>query len=277
MLTTQRVVELCKQHGLYRTPELNDKLYLHYQGFKALDGQVLGQYTALKCLWLQGNGISKIQGLENLTSLRTLCLHENVIEVIEGLETLTMLNSLSLQKNFVTRIANLERLTSLQTLNLGHNSLGPDASAIEHVLAVPTLETLDVQANKLEDVGVLHVVRAMPNLKVLYLMGNPVVKALRHYRKRIIGSCVELRYLDDRPVFEEEKRRVTAWHDVFTSTNGDVDAATTAERAELQTIRDEKRQQEERRLADFDSLIQQAKMLPPPPPRRCFVNVDELD
>lgn len=276
MLTSKRVKELCKEHGLYRTPELNDKLYLHYQGFKALDGQVLGQYTGLKCLWLQGNGISKIEGLEKLANLRTLCLHENIIEVIEGIEDLVLLNSLSLQKNFITRIENLP--SNLETLNLGHNSLGPDASAIEAVLAVPTLETLDVQANKLEDVAVLEVVRKMPRLKVLYLMGNPVVKALRHYRKRIIGTCVDLRYLDDRPVFEDERRRVTAWHDVFVR-DGNVDAATTAERVELDKIRDEKRQHEERRLADFDALIQKAKMtaLPPPPPTSRFVNVDELD
>jgi len=48
-------------------------------------------------------------------------------------------------------------------------------------------------------------------------MGNPVVKDIKHYRKTIIAKCKALRYLDDRPVFEEERRRVTAWYYITNS------------------------------------------------------------
>jgi hypothetical protein len=34
------------------------------------------------------------------------------------------------------------------------------------------------------------------------------VKQIKHYRKTVIARCKDLRYLDDRPVFEEERRRV---------------------------------------------------------------------
>jgi len=44
----------------------------------------LDQYTGLKVLWLEGNGLSKIEGLEHQKELRTLYLHENLIEEIEG-------------------------------------------------------------------------------------------------------------------------------------------------------------------------------------------------
>ena len=83
-MTAQRLREVCKKNDLYRTPAVNDKLYLHYEGFSEINGIALGEYTGLKCLWLQGNGISKIKGMERLVHMRTLCLHENVIEKIEG-------------------------------------------------------------------------------------------------------------------------------------------------------------------------------------------------
>jgi dynein assembly factor 1 len=46
----------------YRTKELNDKLYLHYKGFRKIEG--LEEFTSLKCLYLEGNGFSKIEGLD---------------------------------------------------------------------------------------------------------------------------------------------------------------------------------------------------------------------
>ena len=38
----------------YRTPELNEKLYLHFKGFGKM--QNLEQFTNLKCLYFEGNG-----------------------------------------------------------------------------------------------------------------------------------------------------------------------------------------------------------------------------
>lgn len=43
---------------------------------------------------------------------------------------------------------------------------------------------LDLQENKLEDgQGVLNVLKAMPNIRCLYLKGNPMVSKLPNYRK----------------------------------------------------------------------------------------------
>lgn len=57
----------------------------------------------------------------------------------------------------------------------------------------------------------MDVFAQMPDLRVVYLMGNPCVKHIRHYRKMIVGRCKSLKYLDDRPVFDDERRRVDAW------------------------------------------------------------------
>ena len=70
---------------------------------------------------------------------------------------------------------------------------------------------LDLQNNELEDVKVLDILEQMPNLKVLYLKGNPFVKEVKNYRKYIISRIKTLSYLDDRPVFPEERLLAEAW------------------------------------------------------------------
>lgn len=83
-ITPKLLKEYCKKDGLYSTPHLNDKLYLHYKGFREVKN--LEGYTGLKVLWLEGNGLSQISGLEAQTEMRTLYLQENLIEKIENLE-----------------------------------------------------------------------------------------------------------------------------------------------------------------------------------------------
>lgn len=52
-----------------------------YTKIEALEG-----YTGVKVLWLEGNGLSVIEGLNNQPELRTLYLQENLIERLENLE-----------------------------------------------------------------------------------------------------------------------------------------------------------------------------------------------
>ena len=52
----------CKESGGYGTPSLNDKLYLHFKGFDRI--QNLEEYTGLKSIFLEGNGLEDLTGLE---------------------------------------------------------------------------------------------------------------------------------------------------------------------------------------------------------------------
>lgn len=178
--------KLCKDNGLYTTPSINDKLYLHYKGFPRIEN--LNEYTGLKAIWLEGNGFTRIEGLEHQRELKSCYLHENIIECIEGLDSQTELDTLNLSKNFIRRIENLSHMTKLTTLNLAHNRL-VSASDIEHIIEVPSLQTLDFQQNKLDDPEIVYLFGSMPDLRVLYLAGNPVVKKIPHYRKTIISRC----------------------------------------------------------------------------------------
>ena len=60
-MTLAYIKQLCKEQKLYQTPELNDKLYLHFKGFACI--QNLESFVGLKTLWLESNGISKIENL----------------------------------------------------------------------------------------------------------------------------------------------------------------------------------------------------------------------
>jgi dynein assembly factor 1 len=71
-MTKQGLLEICKEHKLYRTPSLNDKLYLNFKGFAKID--CLEEYTALRALFLEGNALDSIEGLPELKELRCLCV-----------------------------------------------------------------------------------------------------------------------------------------------------------------------------------------------------------
>ena len=51
----------------------------------------------------------------------------------------------------------------------------------------------------------------MPLLACLYLKNNPCVREFKNYRRRLIGYISSLKYLDDRPVFINERRVAEAW------------------------------------------------------------------
>lgn len=249
--------KLCKDNSLYTTPSINDKLYLHYKGFKTI--QNLEEYTGLKALWLEGNGLFKIEGLEAQKDLRTLYLHENIIEKIENLENQTELDNINLSKNFIRVVENLSHMKKLTSLNLANNQIST-YEALTHLLEIPTLQTVDLQHNKIEDPAILDIFAQLPDLRVLYLMGNPAVKHIRNYRKTVIARCKQLKYLDDRPVFDDERRRVEAWAAVMDAGGSNEDALE-AERQEIRKIRQEKDDADERNFRAFESLMREGQAI----------------
>jgi len=71
---------------------------------------------------------------------------------------------------------------------------------------------VDVSDNYLDDDRILsEVLYKMEDLRVLYLQGNPITKNTRFYRKTLTSNIPDLRYLDDKPVFEDERRFAEAW------------------------------------------------------------------
>ena len=199
----------CKENGGYGTPELNDKLYLHFQGFDRI--QNLEAYTGLKSLFLEGNGLEDLEGLSACVELRCLFAQQNMVTAIPPSLPVS-LSTLNVSNNNVSHLRNVARLVELQTLQASNCKL-KTLESLEELRACATLSTVDLQNNEIDGdpEAMVALFASMPKLACLYMQGNPVVSQLRQYRKRMIASIASLAYLDDRPVFPLERRCAEAW------------------------------------------------------------------
>lgn len=255
ILTNRYLRELLRKEykKYYRTAYLNEKLFLHYKGFHYLRN--LEQFTELRCLYFEGNGCVSLTGLEQNTQLRSLFIMENCIENIEGLDTLKELRQLNLNDNMIRKIGGLAECDVLDTLYVKNNRLGQDqdggdVASIEGLLERPTLTCIDLQGNYLTNVAIFEeVIFKMPQLKVVYLMGNKACNQLPNYRKTMTARLPNLLYLDDRPVFEDDRRKAIAF------ARGGIDA----EREEIKIIRKEKEDKHWANHEAFQLMIKNAK------------------
>lgn len=246
-ITPQELKRICKELKLYSTPELNDKLYLHYKGYTRIEN--LDPYTGLKVIYLEGNGFTKIEGLDKLTEIRCLYLQENCITRIENIENLVLLDTLNLSQNHISRIEGLGTLTKLNSLIVTNNKI-KSVEDVKGLLDCLTLSVVDIKDNKLDDVNIIDVFEQMPNLKVLYLKGNPVVEKIKNYRKTLISRLPKLTYLDDRPVFEEDRVLAEAW----------ARGGPEAEKKQREQIRLQKEERDNRNFQAFQDMIAAARL-----------------
>ncbi len=137
-------------------------------------------------------------------------MHQNCLWRISHLENAPTLDTLNVSNNQITKLEGLSVCPKLCTLIATHNHLA-SLESVEHLAECKSLHTLDLQNNNLDDPAVVDILKQIPDLRCLYLKGNPVVSKIPNYRKTLITSIPTLTYLDDRPIFENERRIAEAW------------------------------------------------------------------
>lgn len=235
-MTAEEIRQSCRENEGYETPELNDKLYLHFRGFKQI--QNLEPYTSCKAIWLDSNGLEKLENLSTMKELRCLYLGKNLITRIEGLESLAQLTLLDLSYNRLSNIENLSCCPNLQTINLSRNALA-SADAIEHLGICKSIINVDITHNRLDGEAVMSVFAKMEALTALSINGNPVTQ-MQGFRKKAITTMTKLSYLD-RPIDAVEKIAAEAF----------MQGGLEAEKIARDNYKEAEKKQRTQQMADF--------------------------
>uniref|UniRef100_A0A672IIZ9 Leucine rich repeat containing 9 n=1 Tax=Salarias fasciatus TaxID=181472 RepID=A0A672IIZ9_SALFA len=131
-------------------------LHLSHNGISNMANLQLSRLTNLKALFLQGNEISQVEGLEGLQQLRELVLDKNRIKVLSksSFAAQGVLVELHLSENRIRELNHLDSLTELRKLFLGVNKL-QDVAELEKLAVLPSLTELSVVGNPVSISG-LH-------------------------------------------------------------------------------------------------------------------------
>ncbi|KAH9489094.1 Leucine-rich repeat-containing protein 9 [Bulinus truncatus] len=157
-------------------------LHLGYNGIKDLTALQLNRLPSLKALFLQGNEIIKIEGLEGLHDLRELVLDKNKIKQIteSSLANQWNLQELHIEENRLKDISGLSSMENLMRLYMGSNRISEQS-----------------ELEKLEP---------LRNLCEITLANNPIARRMIH-RIILIHRLPRLLVIDGIPVSEEERNK----------------------------------------------------------------------
>ena len=86
-------------------------------------------------------------------------------------------------------------------------------------------------------------------MAVVYMQNNEFTKKISHYRKSVISKIPTIKYIDDKPVFEDEHRFAMAW------ARGGLDE----ERKERAKYKQEKEDEQKRQHEEFRAMLERAR------------------
>uniref|UniRef100_A0A2K5C019 Leucine rich repeat containing 9 n=1 Tax=Aotus nancymaae TaxID=37293 RepID=A0A2K5C019_AOTNA len=157
-------------------------LHLGYNGICNLIQLQLNRLTNLKFLFLQGNEISQVEGLDNLVVLQELVVDHNRIRAFNdsAFAKPSSLLALHLEENRLRELGKLQSLVKLEKLFLGYN--------------------------KIQDITELEKLDVISSLRELTVYGNPICRKMLH-RHMLIFRLPNLQMLDKIPVNSDDRAK----------------------------------------------------------------------
>lgn len=118
-----------------------EELFMGYNNISRISDLGLHRLYQLKILYLQGNRIMKVDGLEQMTNLIELVLDKNQIKAIDNLSFISLINlkELHIKENRLKSLANFDCMPNLQILYLTGNRIH-EMSEIEKMKLPSILE-----------------------------------------------------------------------------------------------------------------------------------------
>uniref|UniRef100_A0A8C7HM05 Leucine rich repeat containing 9 n=1 Tax=Oncorhynchus kisutch TaxID=8019 RepID=A0A8C7HM05_ONCKI len=165
-----------------------------------LDSQRLSRLTNLDKLvnlrWasFNDNNISKVEGLDNCQHLEELSLNDNCISRLDGVSKLHQLTKLSVNGNQLSCLDGtvLDRMPNLHFLSVENNCIG----SLNGVHRARSLFELYIGNNIITSTRDIYHLKALTNLIILDLYGNPLVEKLENYRIYVVFHLPSLKALD---------------------------------------------------------------------------------
>ncbi|XP_006891882.1 PREDICTED: leucine-rich repeat-containing protein 9-like [Elephantulus edwardii] len=157
-------------------------LHLGYNGICNLIQLQLNRLRNLKFLFLQGNEISQVEGLDNLVVLQELVVDHNRIRAFHdsAFAKPSSLLALHLEENRLRELSKLQPLLKLEKLFLGYN--------------------------KIQDMAELEKLDAISSLRELTVYGNPICRKVLH-RHLLIFRLPNLQMLDGIPISSDDRTK----------------------------------------------------------------------
>ena len=157
-------------------------LHLGYNRVSSISDLSLHSFPNLCSLFLQGNDIGRVDGLESCGELRSLTLDKNRIRSFEP-------NSLS-------------GLLKLKDLRVEENGL----RSLSNFPVLPSLTVLSAAGNRISDVIELEKLCRVCDAREVSFANNPVTRK-QLYRTSVVGMFPNVRVVDGREVTQEERER----------------------------------------------------------------------
>uniref|UniRef100_A0A8D3DG26 Leucine rich repeat containing 9 n=1 Tax=Scophthalmus maximus TaxID=52904 RepID=A0A8D3DG26_SCOMX len=166
-------------------------LHLSHNGISNMANLQLSRLTNLKALFLQGNEISHVEGLEGLHQLRELVLDRNRIKALaeNSFIAQNILLELHLAENRIRELNHLDPLTELRKLFIGMNKL-QDITELDKLEVLPSLTELSVVGNPVSiiSVFVLNIGRLVLQLSQLQVLDGVMVTLEERTRAELFSD-----------------------------------------------------------------------------------------